>query len=229
MADGSVGGSEAAGLVLSTRSRGGRGHIGELSVAALRYGQELVDLPTGELALRLYSYGRRPVSPTLASRLADGVAFDTFLGLQPGGALERSLAAGWVRHLQREVGAGTGAAGARSGQGRWRNEPIPGTSSTSARRSTRSACDRGCCGLAHLGTRREGVQAGRRCRMLCRPDKLVVYFDRLDDLQDGAVSLERRLGVCPAHGIPCRGRDRGRRQSLVGSRPAGVRCGTPVG
>lgn len=37
---------------------------------------------------------------------------------------------------------------------------------------------------------------------LCRPDKLVVYFDRLDDLQDAAVSLEQRLGVCPAHGVP---------------------------
>ena len=37
---------------------------------------------------------------------------------------------------------------------------------------------------------------------ICRPDKLVVYFDRLDDLQRAAAQLESLLKGCPAHGVP---------------------------
>ena len=37
---------------------------------------------------------------------------------------------------------------------------------------------------------------------LCRPDKLVVYFDRLDDLRAVAEELRGRLAGQPAHGVP---------------------------
>jgi hypothetical protein len=37
---------------------------------------------------------------------------------------------------------------------------------------------------------------------LCRPDKVVVYFDRLDDLHDAAGRLRERLDGCPAQGVP---------------------------
>jgi hypothetical protein len=35
-----------------------------------------------------------------------------------------------------------------------------------------------------------------------RPDKLVVYFEQLDDLQRGASKLEAEIGGMRAHGVP---------------------------
>ena len=198
-----VGGTEAAGLVLSARSSGGRGRIGELSVAALRYGQELVGLPTSELALRLYSYGRRPVSPTLASRLPDSAAFDTYLGLQPDGALERPLAAGWVETTARGGGRRYWRSWRAKRAGEMRDGPDPGyklyvsPALDALPRAIEAVAD----SLAS-GHGAKAFKVGADLGGLCRPDKLVVYFDRLDDLQDAAVSLEQRLGVCPAHGVP---------------------------
>jgi hypothetical protein len=50
-----------------------------------------------------------------------------------------------------------------------------------------------------------GVMAfkvGSDVQGICRPDKLVVYFDRLEELQEGAAALADRLSECPAHGVP---------------------------
>src|SRR5215217_1402085 len=88
-------GAKAGELVLSSRSEGGRGRIGEVSVAALRYAQELADLPAPLLALRLYLYGRRPVSPELQRRLPDESAVASYLGIAPGGTARAALDAGW--------------------------------------------------------------------------------------------------------------------------------------
>ena len=196
-------GSQAGRLVLTGRSSGGRGRIGDLSLAALRYGQELAGLPTAELALRLYSYGRRPVSPALLSRLPNAAAIDAYLGLQPGGPVRSALDAGWVET--------TPAGSVRSYWRSWR-----------ARRTKRasSGLDTGyklyvSPGLDGVPPAVEAVAsslaAGRGVKAfkvgadvggLCRPDKLVVYCDRLDDLQDAAIKLKERLGGCPAHGVP---------------------------
>src|SRR5262249_3025563 len=43
---------------------------------------------------------------------------------------------------------------------------------------------------------------GRDASGLLRPDKLVVYFHQLADLQRTAEEIERRLGGLPAHGVP---------------------------
>jgi hypothetical protein len=47
-----------------------------------------------------------------------------------------------------------------------------------------------------------GFKIGAEVDGLCRPDKLVAYFDRLDELRDGAERVRERLGGCPAHGVP---------------------------
>ena len=97
-----------------------------------------------------------------------------------------------------------GAAGAR---GRWPATP-PGageraSSSTSARRSRR--CPRRCARLSRrcLGCRCQRVRtAGRGVEGICRPDKLVAYFDSRDDLRRAVESLRPRLAGCATHGVP---------------------------
>ena len=195
-------GSEAAACVLARRSSGGRGRIGELSVAALRYGQALVGLPARELALRLYGYGRRPFTPALASRLPDAAAIDAYLGLQPGGSARAALDAGWLETTS------AAATGARVYWRSWRARGARGESSAAYKLYVSPALDalpHAVEAVASSLAGSHGAQAfkfGSGLRDLCRPDKLVVYFERLDDLQDAAVKLEGRLGVCPAHGVP---------------------------
>lgn len=197
---GYVSGPRAGELVGSRQSEGGRGRIGQLSVAALRYGQELRELPAGLLALRLYFYGRQPVSPRLRGRLPDEAAVASYLGIDPGGSARPALDAGW-------------RPASTPGQDRyWRTwrprQTTNGPEPTSYKLYVSPATD----ALPHVvdavaetlaGAR--GVNAfkvGSDVYGVCRPDKLVAYFDRLDDLRTGATRLAERLEGTPAHGVP---------------------------
>ena len=199
-----VSGPRAGELLLHGRSGGGRGRIGELTVDALRYGQELAAMAPALLGLRLYLYGRRPVTPTLARRLPDRSSVARLLGIDDGGAARAALAAGW-----REVGS------AESESAYW----LTWRSRTSSRNGTDGsgsgyklyvspsldAIGPALATVAGSLARARGVSAfkvGIDLHGICRPDKLVVYFDRLDDLLQGAETLRERLDGCPAHGVP---------------------------
>ena len=197
-------GVRAAELVGIGPSEAGRGRIGELSVAALRYGQQLIGVPESLLALRLYFYGRRPVSVALMKRLADEAAVTAYLGLGPGGSAAPALASNWRkippaapesshwRHWQ--------AAGVRRG----RTEPTGVIYKLYVSPKT-EALEQSLATVASSLASARGVIAfkvGADAHGICRPDKLVVYFDRLDDLQAGAEVLRERLEGCPAHGVP---------------------------
>lgn len=192
-------GAEASELVMTGRPAGAEGRIAELSEAALRYGQELQGLSESQLALRLYFYGRKPISPKLAREYPDAPAVAARLGVVVGGSAWAELEAGWV-----EVSPAPGAPvfwrqwRARSAALEAANyklyvSPVPEELGPAVRAVAGSL----------PGTR--GVVAfkvGRELPHICRPDKLVVYFDRLDDLQAGADRLREQLAGCPAHGVP---------------------------
>jgi hypothetical protein len=197
-------GAQARELVVASPSAGGRGRIGELSVAALRYGQELAGLPESLLALRLYFYGRRPVSAALRRGLTHEAAVAAYLGLEPGGSAREALEAGW-----REIPP---AAGEPSYWRHWQSRPAqhggtePGGVSYKLYVSPAiDALERAVATVASSLAGARGVAAfkvGSDAYGISRPDKLVVYFDRLDDLQAGAAALREHLGRCPAHGVP---------------------------
>jgi hypothetical protein len=201
---GYVCGAKAGELVVSSRSEGGRGRIGQLSVAALRYAQELVDLPVPLLALRLYLYGRQPVSPELQRRLPDDSAVASYLGIAPGGTARAALDAGW--HSVSPMGDD------RRYWRTWRRRSVGhagnGGSVTPYKLYVSPAIDALESALGVVAdslAKAPGVSAfkvGSDLPGICRPDKLVVYFDRLDDLQQGAAQLRDRLDGCPAHGVP---------------------------
>ncbi|HEX6653419.1 MAG TPA: hypothetical protein VF072_11795 [Thermoleophilaceae bacterium] len=196
-------GARAGELVLSSRSEGGRGRIGEVSVAALRYAQELADLPAPLLALRLYFYGRRPVSPGLQRQLPDESALASYLGIAPGGTARAALDAGW-----RAVPSGGEPRYWRTWRRRSVGRAMDGAWITPYKLYVSPAIDAlaGALGaVAESLAEVPGVTAfkvGADLPGICRPDKLVVYFNRLDDLQRGAAQLEHPLKGCPAHGVP---------------------------
>jgi hypothetical protein len=199
---GFVSGAQAGELLLSGRSDGGRGRIGELSASALRYGQELVGLPEALLGLRLYFYGRRPVPPALERRLPDESAVADYLGIATPGPARTALDAGWV------------AVAAKPGRRRywrqWRPRGHGGGHGADTHYKlyvspSVDALPAAFAAVAETMATARGVTAfkvGADVHGICRPDKLVVYFDRLDDLRNGAAVLRARLAGCPAHGVP---------------------------
>jgi hypothetical protein len=198
-------GIQAAGLVARGPSDAGRGRIGELSRAALRYGQELVGLGEYLLALRLYGYGYRPVVTELERQLDNGAAMAAYLGLDPGGSTGELLDASWYERSPRENGE-------RSNWRVWRprrvmpREPDPAGPGcklyvSPAMHELKNAIGAVASSLATARGLR-AFKVGADVRGICRPDKLIVYFDRLEDLKTGADTLLEQLAGCPAHGVP---------------------------
>ncbi|HEX2086228.1 MAG TPA: hypothetical protein VHF89_11135 [Solirubrobacteraceae bacterium] len=199
-----VSGADAAPVLLTRRAGGGRGRIGELSEAALRYGQELTALPHALLADRLYGYGTLPLSPRLRRRLGGDAAVASACGLRQGDPAQRSLARGWVEPASAE--------GHDPYWRHWRRRPAPDAgrpADTTAYKlyvsPTLDGLPDAVAAVAETLADVRGVFAfklGRDVRGICRPDKLVVYFDRLDDLREGAARLRDRLAGCPGQGVP---------------------------
>ncbi|SEU21832.1 hypothetical protein [Nonomuraea wenchangensis] len=195
-------GYAAADAVLPGRSRGGQGRIAALSVAALRYGQALADLPAEALAGRLYGYGHQPVSAELLHRLPDEAAVDAYLGGAPGGLGERARTGGW-----------TETTGDLAGPSPWRHWSVEagrrgwGRSGVTYKLYVSPSAEAMPAALAEItgGLARTpgvtGFKTAREAAGICRPDKIVIYFDRLDDLREGASLLAGRVGGMAAHGV----------------------------
>ncbi|HEV7937819.1 MAG TPA: hypothetical protein VGP18_07320 [Solirubrobacteraceae bacterium] len=200
-----VSGPRAGQVLLNDRSIDGRGCIGSLSTAALRYGQELaaIGLTEQALALRLYGYGRRPVTPGLASLLGKAKAIEDHFGIGVGSASRRSLEAGWVRVPSKlgeqpywrnwQARRRRGGDGGKEGGFKLYVSP-----SLEALAEVFRAVAGSLVGARGISAFKLGIDV----HGLCRPDKLVVYFDRLEDLQDGATTLLGEIDGAPAHGVP---------------------------
>lgn len=198
-----VSGPEAGALLASPRAEAGSGRVGELSRAALRYAQELTHLPPDRLAHRLYAYGTLPLAPRLRRRLDGPAAVARATGLAPGGPARAALAAGWV-----EADGGDAQAHWRQWRAHAASGPhrVPGGGSWKLYVSPAlDALPEAVAAVAgELAGARGAIafKVGRDLRGVCRPDKLVAYFDRLDDLRAGAERVRERLAGCPAQGVP---------------------------
>lgn len=200
---GYVSGAKAAPLLMTERSDGGRGRIGELSIAALRYGQELSALGGPLLALRLYFYGRLPASPALRDRWPDEESIGAYLGIAEGGAARDALAEGWVEAPEQAGSAywrawrpRRASVGSRARSGAcYKLYVSPALEALPDAFAAIAQTLRGAPGLS-------AFKLGRGLGGVCRPDKLVVYFDRLDDLHRAAEGLRGRLAGRAAHGVP---------------------------
>ncbi|QBY55264.1 hypothetical protein [Cupriavidus oxalaticus] len=198
-----ISGPQVAGLSGSLPGWSSRGCNFDLSVSALRYGQELNCLPETELAHRLYSYGRKPVSPKLQRRLTGPAAVARFLGIAEDGILVRSLHRHWT-HVPVSQGA-------REFWWQWlsTSEPPRGTAQRASFKLYLSPVVNdmpealetliGALAHAHGVT---GFKVGVGLWGISRPDKTLVYFTHLDDLYQFADLLRTRLAGCAPHGVP---------------------------
>lgn len=193
-----VSGADARDLVL-TAADGEPGRIAMLSVEALQYGQALEDMPTQELALRLYCYGRKPVSPIWQRQLANEAAARQYLGLIAGGAAQAVLDRSWteVAHPRN-----------RTYWRVWRPRH-DGSGSNAGYKLYISADPASLPGVFPVvvasladGPGVRAFKVGRDVFGLCRPDNLVVYFSHLEDLHAAASRLTDRLEGSRACGVP---------------------------
>ncbi|TKB89333.1 MAG: hypothetical protein E8D40_17510 [Nitrospira sp.] len=175
------------------------GTIGRLSVAALQYAQTLEGLSQGELAMRLYCYGRKPLSPSWQNRLPSEEAIGEFLGLGGDKPVQKALDEGWIEDRLRD-------------QRFWRMWSPRGNRIESNAMGYKLYISPTCNALpdALLATATTlarvpgvlGFKVGRHLHGLCRPDKLVAYFSRLESLHVAAAQLKNRLRGMPPHGVP---------------------------
>ncbi len=180
----------------ASQSSVARSRVGELSLAALEHAQQLEGLDETLLALRLYCFGRRPLTPALQARFPDERAVAAFLGVD-----RPSVRTGW------------GESGTKPGEPwrMWRRrrpqrrggasfklyvapalEAMPDALAAVART------------LAEVGSC-EGFKVAREVAGLARPDKLVAYFARLEDLHTAAAALAPLLRGLPSQPVPFTG------------------------
>jgi len=200
--DGSfISGAAALPLFAERRSGGGErgGRLADISLAALRYAQDLAEDDALMLSFRLYGYNRRPLTPAWKRLLPKGESVLAWLGIGPGGARRQLLDRSWER---------TGGASAEwwlswrsrqdgdlsGGGATWKLyvSPVPEALPES------------------FGDILEALAAGRAAQFkvgadalgILRADKIVAYFPSFERLATAAEALETRLSGIPAQGVP---------------------------
>ncbi len=171
--------------------------VARLSIEALQYAQALDLADAAQISERMYCYNRRPLSPAWIRRLPTAEAVAEHLGIQPGGSTVPMLERGWRVVL---VTASSGWLG-------WEPRHPRRDSGTGYKLYVSPSCElvrdvfRATVGvLATVDS--PPFKIGKDVYGLLRPDKIVVYFARLAELQEAADRLWREIDGAPAHGVP---------------------------
>jgi hypothetical protein len=189
-----------AGILLGTRleSVPARGRLGQLSVDALRYAQNLQVDDARVLALRLYCYNRQPVTPAWAERLPTREATSRYLGVTKGktGSVPGR---GWISLTGPDVDEHWLS---------WRSLAPEGPSEHVAYKLYVSPSPPAVPEALRIAAevlfelRAPAFKVGADLHGLLRPDKLVAYFESFEHLAAAAARLRDRLHGLPAHGVP---------------------------
>ena len=163
--------------------------IADLSGSAVRYGERLARLPEPALWIRLYDFGRRPVTARLRRRFPDVGAVAAFAEASCGPILHRD----WrelpgTPHWRRWAAAGSSGRVAAKLYVSVAPDALPGAVGVVA-------------GLAQASSI-TAFKVGADVAGLCRPDRLVVYVAAAEDLPPLGALLRSRLAGCPADGVP---------------------------
>lgn len=179
-------------------SNGSQGRLGLLSKAALRYGESLFLNDPGELAGRLYGFGRQPVTPKWMRLLPDSESVLAFVGAEAGTDLRRRLDLDWLASNDEKT----------TGWLAWTNQ-----------RQSRLQIGGVVCKLyvspavsampqvfpkvlAVASARVSHFKIGSDAAGLLRPDKMVLYFRDREQLLAVATELTATLKGVEPHGVP---------------------------
>lgn len=177
------------------------GAVARLSREALEYAQALEVGDVLRLSARLYFYNRLPASPVWHRRFPTPEAVAEHLGVRPGGGAAKRLDRDWSPvPLEPPL----------DGWLVWRRRKRrPGSSAERSTYKLYVSPDCEALGEAFLATVEAAsaldaprFKVGKDVYGLLRPDKIVVYLDRFEQVGEAADRLRRRLDGCPAHGVP---------------------------
>jgi len=162
-----------------------------LSRDALRYAAVLgIDDPLA-IARRLYMYNRFPLSPSWRRRFATPAAVGAYLGAndvgKPWKRSDAKAAEGWLYWRNLDVAA-------PAASGTWKLYASPAADALPSMFLPMVEV------LAGSGA--AAFKVGCEPGGLLRPDKLMIYFDRREELERTAAALLARLGRVVAHGVP---------------------------
>ncbi|GGC99598.1 hypothetical protein GCM10011512_28150 [Tersicoccus solisilvae] len=201
----------------------------DLAVAALRYAEQLIWLDEAALAQRLYTWGRQPVTPALVRRWGPPARVRDRLGLGGTGAVERRLGPGW---------SPVPAPGDRPAWWQWLRTTVsvrdPRSTAMTPKLYVSPTVDRVADVLPEVvalvaGTSGcTGFKVGAGVAGLCRPDKIVLYAARPEDLQALGWALAERIAGCPALPVPFTARVTGDGLLSAGVDPPAAWAGGPL-
>ncbi len=171
-----------------------------LSQAALQHAQRLDIEDPLRVSVRLYFYGRLPVSPHWLARFPSRASVERFLGVEGGGALPRMMQRSW-RAIALEppndgwfLWSARGALPGRTGSNRFKLYVSPLPDAVPAAFS------------AAVGVAEEvgaaAFKVGNDATSFLRPDKIILYFSDFECVSAAAARLAAELAGCPGHGVP---------------------------
>ncbi len=176
----------------------------DLSISALKYGQELTFLSEAELGQRIYCYGRQPISPELARILCSADEIAPFAGINEDSPLIRLLGKAlyrvpsspsmheyWVQWVSRAESS----AHTEINRADYKLYISPDLHEECAALEVIAGTLASARGIT-------GFKIGVGIAGMCRPDKILAYFTHLDDLHKFAEVLQTQLIGCKAHGVP---------------------------
>jgi len=180
---------------------GARGRLAEISLAALRYAQDLAEDDPLILSFRLYGYNRRPLTPAWKRLLPKGDQVLAWLGVGPGGPRRSLLDRSWER---------TG--GSAEWWLSWRSRQDSDLSSGSEGGATWKLYispapealpeSFGDILEALAAAKAAQFKVGADALGILRADKIVSYFPSFERLAAAAEALEAHLSGIPAQGVP---------------------------
>lgn len=195
-------GTEAAGLMArghpSVVSPSSKGRLSLLSDEALRYGENLLLDDPNRLAVRLYGFGRQPVTPRWTRLLADREAVLSFLGAGAGTNSRRRLDSDWQEADDRKMPAWlvwSNRVRGKSDLGDAHFKLYVSPAMIALRQVFATV-------LEVASARGGHFKIGSDAAGLLRPDKMVLYFRNQEALVEVASELAKQLAGVATHGVP---------------------------
>jgi hypothetical protein len=180
------------------RPENAMGRLSALSHAAMQYGERLRLNDPGQLAARLYGFGRQPLTPKWQKALPDATAVLAFVGADNGAEVRKRLDSDWV---QAPVGNGqswlmwSNRVRKTSGRGSAVYKLYVSPDIHSMRQAFAAV-------LEVAGRRALSFKIGSDASGLLRPDKVVLYFSDKESLFTVASELESLVSGSASHGVP---------------------------
>ena len=177
----------------------GTGHIAELSLNAVRYGQGLMLDDSTALSRRLYGYNRLPLSPDWQRRLPSADSVAAFLDVQAGGYIGRHLKDKWIELADMQWLHWRSRYSASHDQRRYKLyiSPVPDQLPETFATAVRVFGDMNV----------PAFKVARTTAGILRPDKLVAYFERSTDMHAVGAHLASALYGIAVQGVPFTGTD----------------------